>query len=89
MALEVVAQNARMLMEIHSLLVGDAKGRRNDILQLHKGEFLVGAGIPGHRHVHRSLGRIGSTILIIPPVHDFTGDGVGRATLLSLWCGSG
>ena len=76
-------------MEIHSLLVGDAKGRRNDILQLHKGEFLVGVVSPRHRHVHRSLGRIGSTIIIIPPVHDFTVDGVGRAILISLWCGIG
>ena len=69
-------------MEIHSLLVGDAKGRNNDLLQVHKGEFLVGVGSHGHRHVHQYLGRIGSKIIIITPVHDFTGERVGRATQL-------
>ena len=71
-------------MEIHSLLVGESKGRKNDLLQVHKGEFLVVVGSPGHHHVHQSIGRIGSTILIIPTFHDFTGDVVGHATLLSL-----
>ena len=89
MSLEVVTQNAQVLMEIHSLLAGGAEVRKHDLLQLHKGEFLVGVVSPRHRHVHRSLGRIGSTIIIIPPVHDFTGDGVGRAILISLWCGIG
>ena len=70
-------------MENHILLASDAKGRKRDLLQVHKGGFLVGFGSPVHRHVHRSLGRIWSTILIIPPVHDFTDDGVGRATLIT------